>query len=255
MTNDREIQYAIATIYEDGSSGFFYYVNSVEEGIEQMIRDEREHNNFTDRDYYKFVIIVPDSSSARLHFIPFDKEIRYAKIVYAPAYISFMKGWTYEHAKKWVREKYLKEHPPEPKPRIREPLFKLLKSNAKYEAVAVSYNGKYGIVTNGDTPDEAKKTWEKLAYGGIKDEKLDFVDLGKYVDYPYVLVIPAHKGSKENILKQRVIDADAIDADIDFKFMNGWTVERAIKKIVVENKKEEEKNPDEPLLWGLDSGL
>ena len=231
-------KYVLLVIEEDGIWRSMYYErNTIEEEIAIMNQEEKEHYGYTYNEYYKFVIELPDRSC----------NLDNREILYAPSYISFMKGWTVKKAQEWIREKYLKEHPELNRKSI--PYLQLLNANknAKYEVVAVSYDGKYGVVANGNTPNEALKNWEKLDADG----------LDKYIDYPYVLVIPAHKGSKRNILKQRIVDADILDIDpgFDFKFVKGWTVERAIKKIVAENKKAEQENPDEPLLWGVDSGL
>jgi len=243
-------KYAILGIQRNGEMGTIFYIrNTLDEDIAILNREEEDDKKRLDYvyDYYKFIVKLSDNINTYEDLRNLSgAKISTLRIIYTLPQLSFMKRWTVKEAQEWIRKEYSKSLPPV-KHRKSILYTQLLKANknAKYEVVAVSYDGKFGIVANGNTPDEAKKNWEKL----------DVYGLDKYVDYPYVLVIPAHKGNKESILKQRVIDADALDADIDFGFMKGWTVERAIKKIVAENKKEEKENPDEPLLWGLDSGL
>jgi len=123
---------------------------------------------------------------------------------------------------------------------------------AKYEALLVSPDG--GFVTD-FREDSIEKVKEDLA-----DRN------GKWFFYPYEFIIEAHEGPNisgtkyghrwffyplgvhvdikykhSNFLKKKIIYASQL------KFMKGWTVGRAIKKIAVENSKLKEGEPD----WGF----
>jgi len=98
----------------------------------------------------------------------------------------------------------------------------------KYEALLVAPDGDF-------MPDFGEDTIEKV--------QNDLANMGsKWIFYPYVFIIRTSKTYKpsdltsyniENNLKKKKI----VDAPEPLEFMKGWTVGRAIKKIVTENSK------------------
>ena len=101
----------------------------------------------------------------------------------------------------------------------------------KYMAVLIDRNG--DVVT-----DFEENTIEKIHQ--------DFNDFGgSWLFYPYVFIIKKPKGyAMKDLAKQKILDVVALEK---LDFMKGWTVSRAIKKIVTENAKLKKGEP----LWGL----
>ena len=109
---------------------------------------------------------------------------------------------------------------------------------AKYEALLVAPDGAF-------VTDFKENSIEKV--------KEDLADMGsRWFFYPYEFIINAHEGIeirgdlyryvKDDFLKKKIVDApEPLD------FMKGWTIGKAIKKIVAENSKLKEGD----YLWGL----
>jgi len=110
----------------------------------------------------------------------------------------------------------------------------------KYEALFVAPNGDWIILHTSE---------EKLS--DAINEIIEIAGIDKiWDDYPYTFIIKAHEKNKitlSDLSKDKIIDPLLEPLE----FMRGWTVERAIKKIVAENKKAEQENPEDPLIWGL----
>ena len=102
---------------------------------------------------------------------------------------------------------------------------------AKYEALLVAPDGAFVTDFKRDTVEQVRRELEDIG--------------SKWIFYPYEFIIRIPKSPvnyKEGLMRQKIIDApEPLD------FMKGWTIGKAIKRIVAENSKLKEGDA----LWGL----
>lgn len=188
----------MACVYSNNGHNWHYlgWEDTIEAARNDMKRFERYKNAYLFP--YKFIVKGSDDYQGM-------------KIVEVMGDYKFMEGWSESKAFGWIRNRYQKTTN--------------LPEGTQYEAIAVDNNGEIKII--GDTvSDSIDGVWQRV----------DIVGIEKFLSYPYIFVITAHKGDNDNILKQRIVDMDTgLKIHVDFK--SGWTVERAIKKIIAGNKR------------------
>ena len=136
----------------------------------------------------------------------------------------------------------------------------LVNKMAKYVALLVSPNGEFVTDFKEDTIEKVQE---------------DLADMGsRWYYYPYIFIVKVTKDLSKNITKsglirdaytgvpivtsaegalivKRINKSKIVDvaSPESLKFIKGWTVGRAIKKIATENSKLKEGEP----LWGLEA--
>jgi len=105
----------------------------------------------------------------------------------------------------------------------------------KYMAVVMKSNGKWEIGYQEDTLSEAKLDIVNILTDGNISSNPDIVDIltdSNTPIYPYRFIVKIPEGHAIDLYKDKIVYATA-----PFKFMKGWTMDRAIKRIVFENNK------------------